>query len=130
MRFFSCHQAKCGTCMYVAITSPRSLFYDKCVPKNALQSNENSEVVFQRPNFDNRRLSSRADVCFGRQRWRLFLLLPDSLYLACPTILYCFFIGAELRCNYMILNTITLEPYNSNSIPNSNFSTGTHNATT
>ena len=57
---------------------------DKWVPKNVLQSKDNSKVVLKRPNLDSifRRISSEADIFFRRPRRRLFSLPSDSLYLA------------------------------------------------
>ena len=107
--------------------SPHSFFNHKCVPKNALQSKDNSEVVFTCRNLDRifRRLPSRVDVCFGRPCLRLFSLLPDRLYLA-QIFSTVFIIAAELRCHYMILISITLETYNLNSILITNVPTATH----
>ena len=117
---FSRHQAEYITYMYAAVVS--QFFYDNSVPKYVIQSKDNSEVhvVFKRPNLNIifRRLPSRGDVCFGRPCRRLFSLFSDSLY--------CFPIPAELLCNYIILNSITFEPYNLNSIPITNVPTGTY----
>ena len=111
--------------MYVAVAS--QFFMTNTYQKNALQSKDNSEVVFTCRNLDRifRRLPSRVDVCFGRPCLCLFSLLPDCLYLA-QIFSSVFIIAAELRCHYMILISITLETYNLNSILIANVPTAIH----
>ena len=57
------------------------------------------------------------------------VFFPPAWYIVFTSTKYCaiFFIAVELRCNYMIINPITFEPYNLNLIPITNVSTGTHN---
>ena len=105
--------------MYAAVAL--QFVYDECVSKNVIQSKDNSEVIFKLPNLDSifRRLFFFCE---------LTSVLDDCLIVCTsPHYFEMFFIPAELRCNYMILNPITSEPYNLNSIPIINVSTETHN---
>ena len=88
----------------------RTVAYDKCLPKNVLQSKDKFEVVFKHTNI-------YLIACR-----RLFSLLSDTLYIA-----QILFIAAELRCKYMIFKRITHEPYSLNLDPKTNVSSGSNN---
>ena len=104
-----------------------TVVYDKmCITFiNVIQLKDNSEVVCKRPNLDSifRHLPSGADVSVS-------VFFHSCLIVFTLPKLFArifFSIAAELRCNYMILNPITFEPYNLTFIPITNFSTGNHN---
>ena len=89
------------------------------VPKNELQSKDNSEIVFKHPNLDSifRRLLQTTMPAF-------FSLVPDSLHLA-QILCTLFFIAAELQLHDFKSHYIWA--LNLNSIPITNGSTETHN---
>ena len=82
--------------------SPHSFLSQMRTQKKSAQIQDNSEVVFKRPNLDSifRRLPSRADVCFEWPCRVFFPHLPDRLYLAqifCKSVLYCSWTALQLH---------------------------------